>query len=128
MWTKKLEREQRSTLTGCYVIETTQTDPTAKEIWKQYMQLNRVESAFQDLKSELGLRPVYHQTLQRTEAHLFIGVLAYHLLNSIEHVLKTNGDTREWKTIKEILSTHGRCTIILKGDAKKVYNSALSYI
>jgi len=120
-WVKKPQREQRSTLTGCYVIETTQTELSAKEIWKQYMQLNRVESAFQDLKSELGLRPVYHQTSHRTEAHLFIGVLAYHLLNSIEHVLKTNGDTREWKTIKEILATHERCTIILKGETKKVY-------
>jgi transposase len=86
------------------------------------MQLTRVESAFQDLKSELGLRPVYHQTSNRTESHLFIGVLAYHLLNSIEFSLKANGDTREWKTIKEILSTHERSTIILKGSEKKVYN------
>lgn len=120
-WTKKSQRDQRSTLTGCYVIETTQTELSAVEIWKQYMQLNRVESAFQDLKSELGLRPVYHQTIHRIEAHLFIGVLAYHLLNSIEHVLKMNGDTREWKTIKEILTTHQRCTIILIGEAKKIY-------
>lgn len=126
VWTKKPQRQQRSILTGCYVIETTQTNLSAKEIWKQYMQLTRVESAFQDLKSELGLRPVYHQTGQRTESHLFIGVLAYHLLNSIEYVLKTNGDTREWKTIKEILSTHQRSTIILKGDDKKVYHIRVS--
>lgn len=118
---KKPQREQRSTLTGCYVIETTQTDLSAKEIWKQYMQLTRVESAFQDLKSELGMRPVYHQTADRTEAHLFIGVLAYHLLNSIEYVLKINGDNREWKTIKGILVTHNRSTTILKGEEKKVY-------
>lgn len=123
---KKPEREQRSTLTGCYVIETTQTDLSAKEIWKQYMQLTKVESAFQDLKSELGMRPVYHQTSDRTEAHLFIGVLAYHLLNSIEHVLKINGDTREWKTIKGILVTHNRSTTILKGEEKKVYGIRVS--
>ena len=122
VWAKKPQREQRSILTGCYVIETTQIELSAKDIWKQYMQLTRVESAFQDLKSELGLRPVYHQTANRTEAHLFIGVLAYHLLVSIEHVLKVNGDTREWNTIKEILSTHQRSTIILKGDLKKVYH------
>lgn len=121
IWTKKPQREQLSTLTGCYVIETTQTGLSAKEIWSQYMQLSRVESAFQDLKSELGMRPIYHQTAHRTEAHLFISVLAYHILNSIEHVLKSNGDAREWKTIKEILATHQRCTIILKGDAKKIY-------
>ena len=127
-WVKKPQREQCSTLTGCYVIETTQTELSAMDIWKQYMQLNRVESAFQDLKSELGLRPVYHQTSNRTEAHLFIGVLVYHLLNSIEYVLKMNGDTREWKTIKEILVTHERCTIILKGEAQKVYGIRASGI
>lgn len=121
IWTKKPQREQRSTLTGCYVIETTQTELSAKDIWKQYMQLTKVESSFQDLKSELGLRPIYHQTSIRTQSHLFIGVLAYHLLNSIEFMLKSHGDTREWKTIKEILSTHERSTIILKGDTKKVY-------
>jgi len=86
------------------------------------MQLTRIESAFQDLKSELGLRPVYHQKTQRTESHLFIGVLAYHLLNSIEHSLRLNGDTREWKTIKGILSTHQRCTIFLKDGVEKVYS------
>ena len=127
-WTKKPQREQRSTLTGCYVIETTQTELSAKDIWKQYMQLTRVESAFQDLKSELGLRPVYHQTASRTEAHLFIGVLAYHLLVSIEHILKANGDIREWNTIKKVLKTHQRSTIILKGDSKKVYHIRTSGI
>ena len=123
---KKPERQQRSILTGCYVIETTQIDLSAVEIWKQYMQLTRVEGAFQDLKSELGLRPIYHQTAHRTESHLFIGVLAYHLLNSIEHVLKTNGDTREWKTIKKVLATHERSTIILNGDDKKIYHIRVS--
>jgi transposase len=126
VWTKKPARQQRSILTGCYVIETTQTNLSAIDIWKQYMQLTRVESAFQDLKSELGLRPVYHQTANRTESHLFIGVLAYHLLNSIEYVLKTNGDTREWKTIKKVLATHERNTIILKGDDRKIYHIRVS--
>jgi transposase len=126
IWTKKLQRQTRSILAGCYVIETTQIDLSAKGIWKQYMQLTRVESAFQDLKSELGLRPVYHQKAHRTESHLFIGVLAYHILNSIEYVLKTNGDTREWKTIKEILATHQRSTIILRGDDNKIYHIRVS--
>lgn len=120
-YVKKPEHDQRSTLTGCYVIETTQTELSAVKVWKLYMQLTRVESAFQDLKSELGLRPIYHQIAKRTEAHLFIGVLAYHLLNSIEHSLKVNGDNREWNTIKDILSTHQRCTIFLKDGVEKVF-------
>lgn len=114
-WCKKPSREQRNVLAGCYVIETTQQHLTGPEIWKQYMLLNRVESVFKDLKSELGMRPVYHQGDKRTESHLFIGVLAYHILNVIETALKANGDTREWKTIKEVLNTHVRNTVVMSG-------------
>jgi transposase len=126
LWWKKPSRLQRSTLTGCYVIESTQKNLSGKEIWYQYMQMNRVECAFQDLKSELGLRPIHHQTEKRTDAHLFIGVLAYHLLNSIENILKANGDTREWNTIKQELSTHERSTVILNGANKKTYHIRVS--
>lgn len=123
---KKPERKQRTTLTGCYVIETTQTELTATEAWKQYMLLTRVEGAFQDLKSELGLRPIHHQNEYRTKAHLFIGVLAYHILNAIETRLRSKGDNREWNTIKKVLSTHERSTVILKGTEKKVYHIRVS--
>lgn len=123
---KKPERTQRSTLTGCYVIETTQIELSATDVWNQYMLLNRVEGAFQDLKSELGLRPINHQNEKRTEAHLFIGVLAYHILTSIENTLKANGDTREWKTIKATLATHQRSTVILKGVDRKVHHIRVS--
>lgn len=126
LWWKKPSRAQRSILTGCYVIESTQINLSGNEIWHQYMQMNRVECAFQDLKSELGLRPINHQTEKRTDAHLFIGVLAYHLLNSIESILKANGDTREWKTIKQELSTHERSTVILNGSNKKIYRIRVS--
>jgi len=48
----------------------------------------RVEGAFQDLKSEPGLRPIHHQNADRTGAHLFTGVMAYRIFNSIENSLK----------------------------------------
>jgi transposase len=118
---KKPERKVRMILTGSYVIETTQTALSGEEIWHQYMQLGRVESAFQDLKSELGLRPVYHQNALRTEAHLFIGVIAYHFLVSIENTLRANDDHREWKTIKKVLVSHQRSTTTLKGKDNKIY-------
>jgi len=112
-WDKKPSREQRNILSGCYVIETTQQHLTGPEIWEQYILLNRIESVFKDLKSELGMRPVYYQTDKRTESRLFIGVLAYHILNAIETALKAKGDTREWKTIKEVLNTHVRNTVVM---------------
>ena len=68
----------------------------------------------------------HHQLAERTEAHLFISVLAYHLLISIETKLKEQGDTRKWSTIKNVLSTHTRGTVILHGEEKKVYKIRLS--
>jgi len=59
-----------------------------------YMTIQRVESAFRSLKSSLGLRPIHHQKEERTEGHLFISVLAYHLLNTVEHKLQKAGDIR----------------------------------
>lgn len=125
-WTRKDIHSKRMTLAGCYVIETDRKNLSAEEIWNDYTTITRVESAFRDLKSELGLRPIYHQKEERTDAHLFIGVLAYHLLVGIESILREKGDHREWKTIKSILSTHQRSTIILTGEDKTVYNIRVS--
>ncbi|MDO8685538.1 MAG: hypothetical protein Q7J78_02590 [Clostridiales bacterium] len=86
----------------------------------------RVESAFRDLKAELGLQPIYHQKEDRTKVHLFIGVLAYHLLVGIENNLLQKEDHREWKTIKSVLSMHQRATIILTGEDNTVYHIRIS--
>ena len=111
--TKKKTRDDRKILTGCYVIETTHKDMDPEEILKSYTMLTRVEKAFQSLKTDLGIRPVYHQKAERTRGHLFISVLAYHLLNSIEVNLKDKGCTKKWSTIRRQLSTHMRTTVIM---------------
>lgn len=110
---KKKTRDDRKILTGCYVIETTHKDMDAEEILKAYTMLTRVEKAFQSLKTDLGIRPIYHQKAERTRGHLFISVLAYHLLNSIEVNLKDKGCTKKWSTIRRQLSTHRRTTVIM---------------
>jgi transposase len=125
-YSKKPLRDERSILTGCYVIETTHKDLSAPEIWHQYMLLTHVEAAFQDLKTDLGIRPVYHQKAQRTQSHLFIGVLAYHILISIEHELRSQGDHRAWRTIRTLLSTHNRSTIIMTGEDETIYHIRVS--
>jgi transposase len=63
------------------------------------------------MKTDLGTRPVYHQGAKRTEAHLFLSILAYHMLINIEHRLKANGNHSCWKSIREKLSTHCRTTV-----------------
>ena len=111
---RKPETEKK--LYGCYVLETTHTEMTGSEIWKLYMTLTRVENAFRMMKSELGVRPVYHQKAERASAHLFISVLAYHLLSIIERKLLEQGDNRCWDTIRETLATHTRCTVVMKDE------------
>ncbi len=121
-WEKKPSREKRSTLTGCYVMETSHRDLGAQEVWRLYTTLVKVEEAFRDLKTDLGFRPVHHQLAARTEAHLFISVLAYHLLILIERELRNNGDHRRWSTIKDVLSTHQRTTIIMTDDNDQIHH------
>ena len=71
-------------------------------------------------------RPVHHQIAKRTEAHLFLSVLAYHLLISIEHQLQEKGDNRRWSTIKAVLSTHQRTTVILNDEQEQIHSLRIS--
>lgn len=120
--TEKPIKAQKDQLQGAYVINTSHRELEAPEIWNIYMTLTKVEDAFRSLKSDLGLRPVYHQLARRTAAHLFISVLAYHLLCAIELTLRQNHDKRRWSTINEQLSTHMRTTMVLTSDKGVVYH------
>ena len=109
-------------LHGCYVIETPHIEESGRDLWKLYMTLTRVEDAFRSLKTDLGTRPIHHQLGHRTAAHLFISVLAYHLLISIEYQLYHQGDKRRWSTIREVLETHQRNTIILTDEKDTIHH------
>jgi len=124
--TKKESRSKRQTLTGCYVIETSRQDLEAAEIWRLYTTLTQVEEAFRSLKTDLGMRPVYHQHKSRTEGHLFISVLAYHLLICIEKTMHDQNDNRRWSTLRKTLSTHQRSTIILTDDKDQIHHTRVS--
>ena len=68
--------------------------------------LPKIENSFRTLKSSLGLRPIFHQKEDSSDAHMFISVIAYHIMHAIEYTLKLNGDNRSWKTIRDIMSNH----------------------
>ncbi len=108
----ELENKERK-LDGNYLLKTNRLDLDQHKIWNHYMMLTRVENAFRDLKSYLGLRPNFHQKEARVDGHIFISILAYHLLHSIEHTLRQKGDHSRWSTIKRIVSTHNYSTIQL---------------
>ncbi|UOF91014.1 IS1634 family transposase [Fodinisporobacter ferrooxydans] len=123
---KKESRVKRQTLTGCYVIETSHQDLAAADIWRLYTTLTKIEEAFRSLKTDLGMRPVYHQQKSRTEGHLFISVLAYHLLICIEKTLAEQDDHRQWSTVCKALSTYQRSTIILTDDQDQIHHVRIS--
>ena len=123
---KKATRIERSVLTGCYVIETSDETLTAEKIWRLYTTLTKIEAAFRALKTDLGVRPVYHQLADRTKGHLFISVLAYHLLISIEYQLREQGDHRNWSTIMKQLSTHQRTTVIVTDEQDQIHHIRVS--
>jgi len=102
---KDEKMEEALELCGSYVLKTDQT-VDAVTLWELYMSLLKAESGFRMLKSSLGLRPNHHQLEDRVDGHIFISVLAYHLLNWVRQKLENSGDHREWNTIRRILRTH----------------------
>jgi len=110
-WNTRQGKEEEYSWNGCYVLRTDRTDLNDQEIWETYTMLARIEKAFKTLKTSLGLRPNFHQKENRASAHLFISVLAYHILHAIEWKLLQHADHRSWKTIRQILSTHQRFTL-----------------
>lgn len=109
-WSLDAGQELDARFSGSYYIRSSRTDLDEKELWSLYMMLGRVEESFRCLKSELGMRPVYHRKDPRQEGHLFITVLAYHLLAIIQRELKAKGISHRWRTLRTRLSTHMRAT------------------
>jgi len=114
VWTLKAEKLAKAVeLDGAYFLRTSRKDMGPEEIWRTYITLTRVESAFRDLKGTLDLRPIHHRKEMRVETHIFLCVLAYHLQAAIEHLLRAAGDTTSWETLREELRTHQITTTIL---------------
>jgi len=90
---------------GSYYLRTNRTDLDAETLWQIYVMLTTVEDSFRCLKSELGLRPNFHSKAFRVEGHIFITILAYHLLQWIRYHLSMAEMSHRWTTIKSWLST-----------------------
>ncbi|MDQ2898240.1 MAG: IS1634 family transposase [Acidobacteriota bacterium] len=107
------KRARAEKLDGSYLLKTDRQDLTADEAWRIYTLLTRAEAAFRTLKSPLGERPIFHHKEGRVEGHIFLCVLAYHLLISIEKTLLEGGVHTSWATVLETLKTHQINTIVL---------------
>jgi transposase len=109
----KAKKAVAEKLDGGYVLKTDRHDLSADEIWRTYSLLTRVEAAFRAMKSPLMERPIFHHLQKRTHTHIFLCVLAYHLLVSIEKRFLDQGIHTSWWTIRQQLSTHEVATVVL---------------
>jgi hypothetical protein len=107
---------------GDYILRTNRLDLTEEEISKIHRSLTTVEDSFRSMKSHLGLRPMHHKRDDTTTAHIFITVIAYHILAGILKKLHRNGIHYNWNTIRNILSTHVRVTTTFKTEDESTIN------
>jgi transposase len=107
-------------LDGGYLLRTDRTDLTAQEAWLMYMTLTRAENAFRMIKTPLAERPIFHHLEHRVETHIFLCILAYHLLVAIETTLLNQGVHTSWATVRELLANHNVTTMVLPTDGGKV--------
>jgi len=92
VWRQKPEQQQwLEAREGAYLLRTNLTADGAADLWKKYMQLTEVEAAFRTLKSELAIRPLFHQLERRVKAHVLVAFLGYALLVTLKHLLKRGG-------------------------------------
>jgi transposase len=99
---------------GIYCLRSSETDWDAQKLWHTYIMLTDLEAVFRSLKSELGLRPVFHHKEERADGHLFITVLAYQFVQIIRRQLHDKGINASWRTLRQWLSGQIRVTAVFQ--------------
>lgn len=112
---KKVDAKYRvaQQLDGTYLLKTDRTDISADEGWRIYTLLSHAEDAFRDMKSPLAERPIFHHLEHRVESHVFVCLLAFHLLVAVEKTLLDQGVHSSWATVRDVLKTHQVSTVVL---------------
>ncbi|MEK6755789.1 MAG: IS1634 family transposase [Bacteroidota bacterium] len=111
---KKDHKAIAERLDGAWLLKTDRKDLSEDEVWRTYILLTRVESAFRSMKGPLAERPIFHRLQRRVQTHVFLCVLAYHLLVAIEKTFLDAGIHTSWETLREELSTHQVITVSLQ--------------
>ena len=102
--------------TGDYVIRTDRVDLSEEDISCVHRSLTTIESSFRAMKSDLGLRPNYHKCEEATTAHMFLSVLAYHMVCPILKRLSESGLNYTWNSVRNLLATHDRVVTAFNTD------------
>ena len=113
-WVKNIKPGSAAAHPGVYCLRTTLAEQDNATLWRTYIMLTELESVFRSLKTDLGLRPVFHHTDRRVEGHLFISVLAYHFVHTLRLQLKAQGIHDSWSTLRQTMATQRRVTVTLQ--------------
>src|SRR6202158_2331161 len=89
VWEMKKERKTwRDLREGTYMLRTNLQAESAEQLWSKYMQLTEAEASFRALKSELSIRPLFHQKEPRVKEHVMVAFLGYAMWVTLKHLLK----------------------------------------
>ncbi|MCI5194591.1 MAG: transposase [Candidatus Electrothrix sp. AU1_5] len=113
-WKRKDKQNTQATHPGVYCLRTNHTQLDESTLWHTYTMLTELEAVFRCLKSELGLRPIHHQITSRVTGHLFITLLAYHLVHSIRYRLKQHNIHSSWDGLRRQLDGQVLTTTSMK--------------
>lgn len=113
-WTKSPVAGTMATHPGVYCLRSNEMTWDEERLWRTYTMLTDLESVFRSLKSELGLRPVFHSKEDRSDGHLFITVLAYQCVQLLRRQLKAAGIDDSWTSLRATLSVQRRVTASLR--------------
>ena len=119
-WQRQAPSAEKDRQCGVYCLRSNLPDWSEEQLWTTYVMLTEIEATFRSLKTELGLRPVYHQKDERVTGHLFITLLAYHLVHTLRYQLKQQGIHLSWDSIRTLMSTQQRVTLILPTDEQNI--------
>ena len=113
-WTTRTEWDDWARCSeGCYVLRTNVSDWTTEELWKTYIQLSEAEAAFRIQKTQLSLRPIWHQRADRVQAHILVCFLAYVLWKTLEQWQVRAGLGNSPRTILDELGAIQSTDVIL---------------
>ena len=107
---RKQQHAAADAAAGAYLLRTSHVEWDAGRVLRTYWELTEVEATFRSLKSELGLRPIWHQLDRRVSTHLFVAVLAYHAVHLLRTRLKARGLHLSWQSIRDRLENWVRVT------------------
>ena len=113
-WVKSILPGSAAAHPGVYCLRTTLVEQDSATLWRTYIMLTELESVFRSLKTDLGLRPVFHRIDRRVQGHLFISVLAYHFVHTLRLQLKAQGVNDSWDTLRQAMATQRRVTVTLQ--------------